>query len=93
MIVPNGNCFRSRDFIYFLEIISLEGSGSIYNFVDDHDHESVALFFPPNAMTPVIPPEAILNPYTPLAFLPPVIAYQYEIVGYVYIATLAVSPP
>ena len=28
-----------------------------------------------------------------LAFLPPVIAYQYEIVGYVYIATLAVSPP
>ena len=44
-------------------------------------------------MTPVIPPEAILNPYTPLAFLPPVIANQYEIVGYVYIATLAVSPP
>ena len=90
MVIPNGNCFRSRDFIYFLEII---GSGSIYNFVDDHDHESVALFFPPNAMTPVIPPEAILNPYTPLAFLPPVIANQYEIVGYVYIATLAVCPP
>ena len=89
-MIPNGNCFRSRDFIYFLEII---GSGSIYNFVDDHDHESVAFFFPPNAMTPVIPPEAILNPYTPLAFLPPVIANQYEIVGYVYIATLAVSPP
>ena len=76
-----------RVILYFLEII---GSGSIYNFVDDHDHESVAFFFPPNAMTP---PEAIFNPYTPLAFLPPVIAYQYEIVGYVYIATLAVSPP
>ena len=82
-----------RVILYILEIISLEGSGSIYNFVDDHDHESVAIFFPPNAMTTVIPPEAILNPYTPLAFLPPVIAYQYEIVGYVYIATLAVSPP
>ena len=77
-----------RVILYFLEIISLEGSRSIYNFVDDHDHESVALFFPP-----MTPPEAILNPYTPLAFLPPVIAYQYEIVGYVYIATLAVSPP
>ncbi|KZP16264.1 hypothetical protein FIBSPDRAFT_794691 [Athelia psychrophila] len=31
----------------------------------------------------------ILNPYTPLAFLPPAIADQYEAVGYVYIATLA----
>ena len=81
-----------RVILYFLEIISLEGSGSIYNFVDDHDHESVALFFPPNAMTPVIPPEAILNPYTPLAFLPPVIANQYEIVGYVYIELAHLSP-
>lgn len=32
----------------------------------------------------------ILNPYTPLAFLPPDIADQYEAVGYVYISTLAV---
>ncbi|KZP05658.1 hypothetical protein FIBSPDRAFT_967104, partial [Athelia psychrophila] len=31
----------------------------------------------------------ILNPYTPLAFLPPDIANQYEAVGYVYVATLA----
>lgn len=38
-----------------------------------------------------IPPEAILNPYTPLAFLSPEIALQYEIVGYVYIASVAVS--
>lgn len=39
----------------------------------------------------LIPQEAILNPYTPLAFLSPAIASQYEIVGYVYVATLAVS--
>jgi hypothetical protein len=38
-----------------------------------------------------IPPEAILNPYTPLAFLPPEFADQYEVVRYVHVATLAVS--
>jgi hypothetical protein len=38
-----------------------------------------------------IPPDAILNPYTPLAFLPPDVANQYQIVCYVYVATLAVS--
>ncbi|KZP07996.1 hypothetical protein FIBSPDRAFT_816544 [Athelia psychrophila] len=31
----------------------------------------------------------ILNPYTPLAFLPPDMANQFEVTGYVYIATLA----
>lgn len=35
----------------------------------------------------------ILNPHTALAFLPPDIANQYEAVGYLYIASLAVSPP
>jgi hypothetical protein len=39
-----------------------------------------------------IPPDAILNPYTPLAFLPPDAADQYQVVSYVYVATLAVSP-
>jgi hypothetical protein len=38
-----------------------------------------------------IPPEAILNPYTPLAFLPPEFADKYEIARYVHVATLAVS--
>ena len=38
-----------------------------------------------------IPPEAILNPYTPLAFLPPEYAANYEIIHYVHVATLAVS--
>jgi hypothetical protein len=39
-----------------------------------------------------IPPEAILNPYTPLAFLPPHIANQYQAMCYMYVATLSVSP-
>ena len=38
-----------------------------------------------------IPPDAILNPYTPLAFLPPDVADQYQVMCYVYVATLAVS--
>jgi hypothetical protein len=38
-----------------------------------------------------IPPEAILNPYTPLAFLPPEFAGHYEIASYVHVATMAVS--
>ena len=38
-----------------------------------------------------IPADAILNPYTPLAFLPPDVANQYQIMGYIYVATLAVS--
>ncbi|KIM88317.1 hypothetical protein PILCRDRAFT_814216 [Piloderma croceum F 1598] len=37
----------------------------------------------------VIPPDAILNPYTPLAFLPPDVANQYQARCYVYVATLA----
>jgi len=36
-----------------------------------------------------IPQDAILNPYTPLAFLPPRVADQYQLSGYVYVATLA----
>jgi hypothetical protein len=38
-------------------------------------------------------PEAILNPYTPLAFLPPEFAAsdKYEIICYMHVATLAVS--
>jgi hypothetical protein len=39
----------------------------------------------------VIPTDAILNPYTPLAFLPPDVANQYEVRCYIYVATLAVS--
>jgi hypothetical protein len=38
-----------------------------------------------------IPPEAILNPYTPLAFLSPESADNLEIIRYVHVATLAVS--
>jgi hypothetical protein len=38
-----------------------------------------------------IPGDAILNPYTTLAFLPPDIAEQYQILSYVYVAVLAVS--
>ena len=38
-----------------------------------------------------IPPEAILNPYTLLAFLPPEFAGYYEIACYVNVATMAVS--
>ena len=38
-----------------------------------------------------IPADAILNPYTPLAFLPPDVADQYQVLGYIYVATLAVS--
>jgi hypothetical protein len=38
-----------------------------------------------------IPPDAILNPYTPLAFLPPSVADQYQVMAYVYVATLAVT--
>ena len=38
-----------------------------------------------------IPQDAILNPYTALAFLPPRVAEQYQATGYVYVATLAVS--
>jgi hypothetical protein len=38
-----------------------------------------------------IPPEVILNPYTPLAFLPPEFAGNLEIIRYVHVATLAVS--
>ncbi|KIM88395.1 hypothetical protein PILCRDRAFT_3392 [Piloderma croceum F 1598] len=36
----------------------------------------------------IIPPEAILNPYTPLAFLPPEFANNYEIIRYMHVATL-----
>jgi len=36
-----------------------------------------------------IPPEAILNPYTPLAFLPPHIADQYQAMCYMYVTTLS----
>jgi len=32
-----------------------------------------------------------LNPYTPLAFMPPDVADQYQVVLYVYVATLSVS--
>jgi hypothetical protein len=39
-----------------------------------------------------IPRDAILNPYTPLVFLPPNMAYQFQITCYVHVATLAVSP-
>lgn len=38
-----------------------------------------------------IPADAILNPYTPLAFLPSDVADQYQVMCYVYVATLAVS--
>jgi hypothetical protein len=38
-----------------------------------------------------IPPDAILNPYTPLAFLTPDAADQYQVMLYVYVALLAVS--
>lgn len=33
----------------------------------------------------------ILNPHTPMAYLPPDLATQMQIVGHVYVATLAVS--
>lgn len=36
-------------------------------------------------------PSTLPNPYTPLAFLPPEIADEYQILGYVYVGTLAVS--
>ncbi|KIM77109.1 hypothetical protein PILCRDRAFT_12289 [Piloderma croceum F 1598] len=36
-----------------------------------------------------IPPDAILNPYTPLVFLPPNIAYQLQVICYIHVATLA----
>jgi len=36
-----------------------------------------------------IPPDAILNPYTALAFMPPDVANQYQVMCYVYVATLA----
>jgi len=36
-----------------------------------------------------IPPDAILNPYTPLAFLTPDAADQYQVMLYVYVAILA----
>jgi len=39
--------------------------------------------------TTAIPADAILNPYTPLAFLPPGIAEQYQILCYIYVATFA----
>ena len=38
-----------------------------------------------------IPADAILNPYTPLAFLSPEIADQYQLTNYVFVAVLAVS--
>jgi len=38
-----------------------------------------------------IPPEAILNPYTPLGFLPPEFADNYQIVRYMHVAIFAVS--
>jgi len=41
------------------------------------------------ANTTTIPADAILNPYTPLAFLPPGIADQYQLLCYVYVATFA----
>ena len=43
------------------------------------------------ANTTTIPADAILNPYTPLAFLPPGIADQYQLLCYIYVATFAVS--
>jgi len=43
------------------------------------------------AANSTIPPEAILNPYTPLAFLPPDVADRYQVMLYVYVANLAVS--
>ncbi|KIM88416.1 hypothetical protein PILCRDRAFT_814316 [Piloderma croceum F 1598] len=36
-----------------------------------------------------IPPDAILNPYTPLAFLPPDVADQFQVICYVNVAILA----
>lgn len=33
----------------------------------------------------------ILNPHTAMAYLPPDLAYEMQIVGYVYVAILAVS--
>lgn len=39
----------------------------------------------------VIPTDAMLNPYTLLAFLPPEFADNLEIIRYVHAATLAVS--
>jgi len=41
------------------------------------------------ASNSTIPKDAILNPYTPLAFLPPDVADQYQVMCYVYVATLA----
>ncbi|KIM88405.1 hypothetical protein PILCRDRAFT_255956 [Piloderma croceum F 1598] len=41
------------------------------------------------ASNSTIPPDAILNPYTPLAFMPPDVAEQYQVVCYVYVATFA----
>jgi len=38
-----------------------------------------------------IPPEAILNPYTPLVFLPPEFAENYQIIRYMHVAIFAVS--
>lgn len=38
-------------------------------------------------------PPGVLNPYTPLAFLSPEVGDRVQEVSYVYIATLAVSPP
>jgi hypothetical protein len=38
-----------------------------------------------------IPLDAVLNPHTPLAFLTPDIAHQFQIICYVNVATLAVN--
>jgi hypothetical protein len=38
-----------------------------------------------------IPPDAILNPYTPLAFLAPDVANIHQAMCYLYVAKLAVS--
>jgi len=39
----------------------------------------------------IIPQDAILNPYTPLAFMPPDVADQFQAMCYVNVAVLAVS--
>jgi hypothetical protein len=43
-------------------------------------------------MDKTVPTDAILNPYTPLVFLAPNIAYQFQLICYINVATLAVSP-
>ena len=44
-----------------------------------------------NLNNSAIPPDAILNPYTPMAFLLPDVADQFQVICYVNVAILAVS--